>query len=68
MLLYNYETFHNNQGIRAVIIHFCFVLIDLINDYRNVYSRNNVCVMIFMRIVSMKRGYESIFRFVSMLF
>ena len=35
----------NNLGIRVMIIYFCFVLIDLINDYKNhkknVYSRNN---------------------------
>ena len=32
-------------GIRAMIIYFCFVLIDLINDYKDVYSRNNnVCL------------------------
>ena len=34
---------------------------------KNIYS-NNVCVMVFMRIVSMKMGYESILRFVSILF
>ena len=28
-----------------MIIYFCFVLIDLINDYKDVYSRNNnVCL------------------------
>ena len=41
-----------------MIIYFCFVLIDLINDYKNVYSRSNVCsgvcMMVFMRIVSIK--------------
>ena len=55
--------FYNNLGINAVIIYFCFVLIDLINDYKNhknVYSRNNnvclgVCMMAFMTIVSIKR-------------
>ena len=31
-------------GICAMIIYFCFVLIDLINDYKNIYSRNNVCL------------------------
>ena len=50
--------FYNNSGIHAVIIYFCFVLIDLINDYKNVYSRSNVCLgvcmMVFMRIVSIK--------------
>ena len=43
-----------------MIIYFCFVLIVLINDYKNVYSCNNnvclwVCMMVFMRIVSVKR-------------
>ena len=33
--------FYNNYGIRAVIIYFYFVLIDLINDYKNIYSHNN---------------------------
>ena len=28
------KLFYNNSGIRAIIIHFCFVLIDLINDYK----------------------------------
>ena len=37
--------FYNNLGIRALIIYFCFVLIDLINQYKNhtnIYSRNTV--------------------------
>ena len=38
--------------------YFCFVLIDLINDYKNIYSRNvcfEVCMMmIFMSIVTFK--------------
>ena len=43
-----------------MIIYFCFVLIVLINDYKNVYSCNNnvclwVCMMVFIRIVSVKR-------------
>ena len=38
-----------------MIIYFWFVLIDLINDYKNIYSRNiniclGVCVMVFMKI------------------
>ena len=42
-----------------MIMYFCFVFIDLINDYKNVYSRSNnvclgVCMMVFMRIVSIK--------------
>ena len=36
-----------------MIVYFCFVLIDLINDYKNVHPRNNVCLeffeMVFMR-------------------
>ena len=59
------EFFYNNLGIGALITYFCFVLIDLINDYKNhknVCCRNNnvylgVCMMVFMRIVSIKRGY-----------
>ena len=52
--------FYNNLVIRALIIYFCFVLIDLINDYKNIYFRNNnvcvgVCGMVFMRIDSFKR-------------
>ena len=39
-----------------MIIYFCFMLI---NDYKNVYTLNNrggggVCVMVFMRIISMR--------------
>ena len=47
MFLYNYEHFFNNNwGIRALIIHFCFMLIGLINEYKNVYS-HNVCMTVF---------------------
>ena len=43
IFLYNSGNFfYNNLGILAAIIYFCFVLIDLINDYKNIYSRN-VC-------------------------
>ena len=43
IFLYTSEKFfYNNLGILAAIIYFCFVLIDLINDYTNIYSRN-VC-------------------------
>ena len=68
------------MGIHALVIYFCFVLIDLINDYKNIYSRNNnvclgVCEMVFMCIItfkrlffSIKRGYEDFFVFVGMLF
>ena len=58
-----------------------FVLTDLINGYKNIYSRNNnnvclgVCMVVFMDIstlkkiiFSIKRGYVSIFRFVSIPF
>ena len=42
-----------------MVTYFYFVLIDLINDNKNVYYHNNyaclgVCVLIFMRIVSMR--------------
>ena len=57
--------FYNNLGIRALIIYFCFVLIGLINDYKNIYCHNNVCLgvceMVFM-------SYEGAFVFVCMLF
>ena len=60
------EFFCNNLVIRALIIYFCSVLIDLINDYKNVYSRNNnvclgVCMMVFMRIVSIKKRLGNAF-------
>ena len=35
------------MSIQAMIVYFCFVLIDLINGYRNVYSCNNVCLEFF---------------------
>ena len=49
-----------------MIIYFCFVLIDLINDYKNIYSRDNnvclgVCMMVFTRIISVKMGYGMVF-------
>ena len=31
-------------GIHVMIIYFYFVLIDLINDYKNIYSHSNVCL------------------------
>ena len=51
--------FNNNLGILALIIYFCFVLIGLINDYKNINSRNNnvclgVCKMVFMSINTLK--------------
>ena len=44
-----------------MIIYFCFVFIDLTNNYKNIYTRNNhvclgVCMMVFMRIVSVEKG------------
>ena len=70
------KIFYDNFGIRAVVIYFYFVLIDLINDYKNIYSHKKtsniiiiiIIIIIIMRIVSMKRDRENIFRFVSILF
>ena len=40
--------FYNNLGIRAVIIYFCFVLIDLIIMTTTIFIfRNNVYEMVF---------------------
>ena len=55
--------FYNNLGIRPLIIHFCFALTDLINDYKNhktFCSHNNnvclgVCVVVFMRLDTFKK-------------
>ena len=56
IFLYNLEIFYNNWGIRVFIIYFCFMLIDLINDYKNIYSRNNnVCLVVFMCIDTFKK-------------
>ena len=33
--------------IHVMIVYFCFVLIDLINGYKNVYSHNNACLEFF---------------------
>ena len=48
------KSFYNNLGINALIVHFCFVLIDLINDYQKnlkiVYimvSMTIVCIIVF---------------------
>ena len=43
---------NNNLGIRALIIYFCFVLIDLINDYKNIYSGNNICLGVYGNVFS----------------
>ena len=40
------KCFYNNLGIYALIIYFCFVLIDLINDYKNIFP-HNVHLMVF---------------------
>ena len=32
---------YNNFAVRAEVICFYFVLIDLINDYKNIYAHNN---------------------------
>ena len=55
------------------------MLIDLINDYKNIYFHNNVCVgvceMVFMRIdtfkslfLAWKKYYKNVFVFLCMLF
>ena len=68
--------FNNDLGIHALIVYFCFVLIDLINDYKNVYFRNNVCLcggflcaLLFLKFIfGIKGGYEVVFRLIGMLF
>ena len=55
-----------------MIIYFCFVFIGLINNYKNIYTRNNnvcleVCVMVFMRIVSVEKGVMRWFLLASLL-
>ena len=55
--------FYNNYGIHELVTYFCFILIDVINDYKNVYSRNNNvclegrgdCMMVFMKIDTFKK-------------
>ena len=52
--------FNNNLGIHALVIYFCFMLIELINDYKNICSHNNnvfwgICMMVFMKIDSFKK-------------
>ena len=52
------------------------MLIDLINDYKNIYSRNNVCLcggflcaLLFLKFIfGIKGVYEGVFRFAGMLF
>ena len=47
-------------------MYFYCMLIDMINDYKNIYSHNNnvclgVCGVIFMRIDIIKKGYLKVF-------
>ena len=35
------KIFCNSFAVRAVVIYFYFVLIDLINDYKNIHAHNN---------------------------
>ena len=46
--------------IHAMIVYFCFVLIDLINSYKNIYSRNNVCLEIFEMVFKENMRYTCI--------
>ena len=48
------------MGIHAMIVYFCFVLIDLINGYRNVYSNSNVCLRSFEMIFKENMHYTCI--------
>ena len=48
------------MGIHATIGYFCFVLIDLINGYRNVYSPNNVCLQFFEMVFTKNMHYTGI--------
>ena len=68
--------FYNNQGIRALIIYFDCILIDLINDYKKKFI---LVIIMFVwwflwELILLKdycwyeMGYEGIFRFVGMLF
>ena len=43
-----------------MIVYFCFVLIDLINGYRNVYSPNNVCLQFFEMVFTKNMHYTGI--------
>ena len=54
--------FYNNLGIRALIIYFCFVLIDLINDYKKLQTYLfaclcGVCMMTFIHIIIFKNYF-----------
>ena len=40
--------FYNNLGIHAMIIYFCFMLIDLINDYKNHKKMFILVIIIFV--------------------
>ena len=48
------------MGIHAIIVYFFFVLIDLINGYRNVYSYNNVCLEFFEMVFKENMYYTCI--------
>ena len=37
--------FYNNLGIHTLIVYFCFVLIDLINEFKK--NHKIVCIMVF---------------------
>ena len=41
-----------------MIIYSCFVLIDLINNYKNIYSRN-ICMMVFCKNCLYNGVYEN---------
>ena len=43
-----------------MILYFYFVLIGLINGYRNVYSRNNVCLELFEMVFKENMHYTCI--------
>ena len=46
-------------GIRAVAMYRCFVLIDLINDNKNIYyHNNNVCLRVFKYTFQLDYKYD----------
>ena len=48
--------FYNNWVIHTLMAYFCFALIGLINDYKNIcYRNNNVCLVVFMCINTFKK-------------
>ena len=46
--------------IHVMIAYFCFVLIDLINGYKNVYSHNNACLEFFEMVFKENMHYTCI--------